>query len=361
MREYIINHGGRVAFNARLTDIVVRDGAVTGARISRRDGAALSEEDREVSAIVLAVGHSARDTFAMLLSRGAAMSRKDFAVGVRIEHLQSEIGLAQYGKAFSLLPAADYRLVSHASERAAFTFCMCPGGYVMPAASEEGGVVTNGMSNYARDGINANSALVVQVSGGDFPDDSPLAGVEFQRRLERAAFSAGGGRYSAPVQLVGDFLRDRESSRLGSVAPTYPVSPAFADLRTVLPPFVVSALKAAIPDMDRRLKGFAAPGRRSHRRRIPYQLSRAHRAGRRYAVRLAAQSLSRRRGRGVRGGHHFFRRRRTARRGGNFRPPRRLRRRAKIKSFDLTLPFVAATEKIYRHFCNFTRRFLMFS
>lgn len=259
MREYIINHGGRVAFNARLTDIVVRDGTVTGARISRRDGAAVSEEDREVSAIVLAVGHSARDTFAMLLSRGAAMSRKDFAVGVRIEHLQSEIGLGQYGKAFSLLPAADYRLVSHASERAAFTFCMCPGGYVMPAASEEGGVVTNGMSNYARDGINANSALVVQVSGGDFPGDSPLAGVEFQRRLERAAFSAGGGRYSAPVQLVGDFLRDRESSRLGSVAPTYPVSPAFADLRTVLPPFVVSALKAAIPDMDRRLKGFAAP------------------------------------------------------------------------------------------------------
>ena len=129
----------------------------------------------------------------------------------------------------------------------------------MPAASEEGGVVTNGMSNYARDGINANSALVVQVSGGDFPGDSPLAGVEFQRRLERAAFSAGGGRYSAHVQLVGDFLRDRESSRLGSVAPTYPVSPAFADLRTVLPPFVVSALKAAIPDMDRRLKGFAAP------------------------------------------------------------------------------------------------------
>lgn len=257
MREYIENHGGRVAFNAKLTDVVLRDGKIDAAVIS--EGKNGEKREIPVSALVLAVGHSARDTFEMLLSRGVAMERKDFAVGVRIEHLQSEIGRAQYGEAYSLLPPADYKLVSHASERAAFTFCMCPGGLVMPAASEEGGVVTNGMSNYARDGINADSALVVQVRSSDFPGESPLSGIAFQRELERAAFAAGGGKYGAPVQLVGDFLRDRESSAFRSVSPTYPVPPAFADLRAVLPPFVVSAIKAALPDMDRRLKGFACP------------------------------------------------------------------------------------------------------
>lgn len=257
MREYIENHGGRVVFNAKLTDVVPRDGKIDAAVIS--EGKNGEKREIPVSALVLAVGHSARDTFEMLLSRGVAMERKDFAVGVRIEHLQSEIGRAQYGEGYSLLPPADYKLVSHASERAAFTFCMCPGGYVMPAASEEGGVVTNGMSNYARDGINADSALVVQVRSSDFPGESPLSGMAFQRELERAAFAAGGGKYGAPVQLVGDFLRDRESSAFRSVSPTYPVPPAFADLRAVLPPFVVSAIKAALPDMDRRLRGFACP------------------------------------------------------------------------------------------------------
>ena len=257
MREDIQNDGGRVAFNAKLTDVVPRDGKIGAAVIS--EGKNGEKREIPVSALVLAVGHSARDTFEMLLSRGVAMERKDFAVGVRIEHLQSEIGRAQYGEGYSLLPPADYKLVSHASERAAFTFCMCPGGYVMPAASEEGGVVTNGMSNYARDGINADSALVVQVRSSDFPGESPLSGIAFQRELERAAFAAGGGKYGAPVQLVGDFLRDRESSAFRSVSPTYPVPPAFADLRAVLPPFVVSAIKAALPDMDRRLKGFACP------------------------------------------------------------------------------------------------------
>lgn len=260
MREYIVNHGGRVLFNTRLSDIVVRGGRVTAVKLCRRNGeGGNGEESVEVSALVLAIGHSARDTFEMLLSRGVAISRKDFAVGVRIEHLQSEIGLAQYGKEYSLLPAADYKLVSHASERAAFTFCMCPGGYVMPAASEAGGVVTNGMSNYARDGVNANSALVIQVTGADFSGDSPLAGVEFQRRLERAAFAAGGGTYAAPVQLVGDFLCDRESGAFRSVMPTYPISPVFANLRSIFPEFLTSALKAALCDMDRRLKGFACP------------------------------------------------------------------------------------------------------
>lgn len=256
MREYIIEHGGRVSFKTKLTDIVVRDGRVTAVKLSAEKSGL--EECTEVSALVLALGHSARDTFEMLLSRGVRLIAKDFAVGARIEHLQSEIGLAQYGKSFSFLPTADYKLVSHASDRAAFTFCMCPGGYVMPAASEEGGVVTNGMSNYARDGKNANSALIVQVTRADF-GEKPLSGVEFQRRLERAAFSAGGGSYRAPVQLVGDFLRDRESSSFGSVKPTYAAGTEFSDLRSVLPECVIQTMKVALSDMDRRLKGFASP------------------------------------------------------------------------------------------------------
>ncbi len=256
IREFIIKQGGRVEFNTKLTDLLVKDGGVKAVKW-KREGSL--EERAQVSAVVLAVGHSARDTFEMLHSRGVAMRQKDFAVGARIEHLQSEIGLSQYGRSYSLLPAADYKLVSHASERAAFTFCMCPGGYVMPAASEENGVVTNGMSNYARNGTNANSALVVQVTGRDFCSDSPLAGVEFQRRLERAAFTAGGSDYRAPVQLAGDFLKDRESARFKSVVPTYAAGTEFADLRAVLPSSVVETMKKAIVDMDRKLKGFACP------------------------------------------------------------------------------------------------------
>jgi uncharacterized FAD-dependent dehydrogenase len=212
-----------------------------------------------VSAVVLAIGHSARDTFEMLYKKGVPMRQKDFAVGVRIEHLQANVGMAQYGKAYASLPAADYKLVSHASDRAVFTFCMCPGGFVMPAASEEGGVVVNGMSNYARNEQNANSALIAQVTRADFTDDSPLAGVEFQRKLERAAFLAAGGTYAAPVQLVGDFLQDKVSSRFGDIIPTYGAGTAFADLREVLPSPVIGALKSAIVDMDRKLKGFACP------------------------------------------------------------------------------------------------------
>ena len=257
MREYILEQGGKVLFNTLLEDIKIQNGRVK--EVLLRDLNADTVSSFPVSAVVLAIGHSARDTFEMLDKKGVAMRQKDFAVGVRIEHLQSSIGFAQYGKAHTQLPAADYKLVSHASERAAFTFCMCPGGYVMPATSEEGGVVTNGMSNYARDGKNANSALIAQVSRADFGGDSPLAGIEFQRQLERAAYLAGGSNYAAPVQLIGDFLKDKESSRFGEVLPTYGAGTSFADLRAVLPAPVVEALKLSITDMDRRLKGFAAP------------------------------------------------------------------------------------------------------
>ena len=260
MRQYILSQGGEVRFRTRLEDLKISDGRVTAAVIKsvNADLVCSNEEIVPVSAVILAVGHSARDTFEMLLRRGVPMRAKDFAVGVRIEHLQEKIGYAQYGGSYKKLPAADYKLVSHASERAAFTFCMCPGGYVMPAASEEGGVVTNGMSNYAREGRNANSALIAQVTRSDF-GDAPLAGVEFQRKIERAAYQAGGGDYVAPVQRVEDFLKDRASCGFGEVLPTYAAGTAFADFRAVLPQPIIDSLKGAIVDMDRKLKGFADP------------------------------------------------------------------------------------------------------
>ncbi|MBQ8295236.1 MAG: FAD-binding protein [Clostridia bacterium] len=264
MREDILRQGGTVLFYTRLEDVFFTDGRITGVAVKRLspNGVYTGENATEklaVSAVVLAVGHSARDTFEMLLARGVPMRQKDFAVGVRIEHLQEKIGFAQYGNAYKKLPAADYKLVSHVQDRAVFTFCMCPGGYVMPAASEQGGVVTNGMSNFARDGKNANSALIAQVSRADFADDSPLAGVRFQRQIEQAAYTVGGSSYAAPTQLVGDFLQDRISDRFREVSPTYAAGTAFADLRAVLPAPVIGALKTAIGDMDRKLKGFADP------------------------------------------------------------------------------------------------------
>ena len=267
MRKYIIAQGGEVYFNTRLEDIVIQDGKLTHAVISHLNkdmgGGNTSKiasipEKIPVSALVLAIGHSARDTFEKLLARGVCMHAKNFAVGVRIEHLQNKIGMAQYGKAYPQLPPADYKLVSHGKDRAAFTFCMCPGGYVMPAASEEGGVVTNGMSNFARDGENANSALIAQVTQEDFGTDAPLGGVEFQRKLERVAYQAGGNSYAAPVQLVGDFMQNKTSTRFGDVQPTYAAGTAFANLHEVLPKAVTEALAYALVDMDRKLHGFAA-------------------------------------------------------------------------------------------------------
>lgn len=261
MRQYILSQGGRVLFHTRLEELRFENGRVKDAviRTANADMLPSNTEILPLSAVILAIGHSARDTFEMLEKKGVQMRAKDFAIGVRIEHLQEKIGLAQYGKAYTMLPAADYKLVSHASERSVFTFCMCPGGYVMPAASEQGGVVTNGMSNYARDGKNANSALIAQVTTADFGDTSPLAGMRFQKRIEQAAYLAGGKTYAAPTQLLGDFLQDKTSSRFGEVQPTYAAGTAFADMREVLPHAVIEALKKGALDMDRRLKGFACP------------------------------------------------------------------------------------------------------
>lgn len=259
LREHIESLGGEVRFETRLTDLLLGpDGALKGVVAEGERG----REEIACEALILATGHSARDTFEMLRERGATLAQKAFSVGVRIEHDQQMIDRAQYGPAAShpALGAADYKLSHHLpSGRTAYTFCMCPGGEVVAAASEPGGVVTNGMSRFARDGANANAAFLVNVGPGDFDGDDPLAGVRFQRRWERAAFELGGRTFRAPEQLLGDFLQGVASSEAGSVQPTYPIGVTYADLSDCLPEFVVASLREAAPLLDRRMRGFATP------------------------------------------------------------------------------------------------------
>ena len=258
IREEIIALGGDVRFQTRLVGLKIEGGRVTGASLRGPEG----EYALETDAVILAVGHSARDTFGMLYEAGANMSRKPFAIGARIEHRQDWIDRAQYGAAAGhpALGAADYKLAVHLPDgRSAYTFCMCPGGQVVAAASEAGGVVVNGMSLYARDGENANSALLVNVLPEDFGGDDPLAGVRFQQKWERAAFAAGGGDYRAPAQKVGDFLARRPSDGPGKVAPSYRPGVRWGSLDGCLPDFVTETMRRALPLLDRKLKGFAHP------------------------------------------------------------------------------------------------------
>ncbi len=254
LRAFVEANGGSYMFDTKVCGLGIEDGSLTSLTVQN----VKSGQSREikVDCAVLAVGHSARDTYEMLAAAGVAMEPRDFAVGVRIEHPADAIGFAQYGEKYKLLPTADYSLVSHAHERTVFTFCMCPGGVVVPAASEEGGVVVNGMSLRARDGKNSNSALMVQMRREDFGASDLFAGVRFQRELERKAFALGGSNYSAPCQLYGDFARDRLSQGFAGVKPTYAAGTAFAPLAELLPCVAAEALKAAIPDMGKRLKGF---------------------------------------------------------------------------------------------------------
>ena len=258
LRAEIIALGGDVRFETRLIGLEIENGRVTGAVLQGQEGTSTLKID----AVILAVGHSARDTFEMLAKTGAAMSRKPFAIGARIEHRQDWINRAQYGPAAGhpALGAADYKLAVHLpGGRSAYTFCMCPGGQVVAAASEAGGVVVNGMSLYARDGENANSALLVNVLPEDFGGEDPLAGVRFQQKWERAAFRAGGGDYRAPAQKVGDFLACRDSDGPGKVTPSYRPGVKWGSLDDCLPEFVTSAMREALPLLDRKLKGFAHP------------------------------------------------------------------------------------------------------
>ena len=256
--------GGEIRFRTRLVGIDMAGGAtaprVEAVSLERRESSGLLVEERlRTDALVLACGHSARDVFELLRDLGVALDRKTFAMGVRIEHLQADIDRAQYGPSAGhpALGAAPYKLVAHLpSGRSAYSFCMCPGGYVVAAASEEGGVVTNGMSLAARAGVNANSGLLANVLPSDLPGDDPLAGIELQRQCERAAFEMGGGGYVAPAQLVGDFLRRETSSAAGRVRPTYPRGVAWGEVDGCLPPYVAETLREAIPAMARHLRGF---------------------------------------------------------------------------------------------------------
>ncbi|MDY2776844.1 MAG: FAD-binding protein [Collinsella sp.] len=256
MVERIRERGGEVRFSCRLVDIDRDAGGGVRSVTLLREG---REERIPCSHLILACGHSARDVFSLLQRRGFELARKTFAMGVRIEHLQADIDRAQYGPSAGhpALGAAPYKLVAHLpNDRSLFSFCMCPGGQVVAAASEEGGVVTNGASLHARDGVNANAALLVNVTPQDLPGDDPLAGIELQRECERRAFELGGGGYRAPAQLVGDYLIGIPSTCGGDIEPTYPLGVTWGAVGLALPFHVDETLRIGIPVLARRLRGF---------------------------------------------------------------------------------------------------------
>ena len=252
IREEIKCLGGEVHFNSKVEKIDYENGKLKSIVVNG--------EEKPCEALVLAIGHSSRDTYEMLNEKGVSMEAKAFAIGVRIEHPQEVINLSQYGEQYNheKLHAADYRLTyqSERLKRGIYSFCMCPGGVVVAAASEDGRLVSNGMSYHARDLANANSALVVTVNPDDFEGDSPLRGMEFQRHYEELAFKLGGGDYKAPVQLLGDFMNDRVSTKLGRVIPSYTAGYVFKELKDCLPSYVIEAIKEAIENFDRKIKGY---------------------------------------------------------------------------------------------------------
>lgn len=258
LRKELIALGGEVRFSHQVVGFGTKDGHIASLKVSSPDG----EYELPASQVVLAPGHSARDTFEVLLALGVPMEAKPFAVGVRIEHKQSDIDASQYKAAAGHpgLPPTSYKLAYHTSDgRGVFSFCVCPGGEVVAAASEEKRVVTNGMSEFARDKVNINGGLLVSVTPDDFPGNNTLSGVAFQRRLEDAAYNLGGGSYAAPAQLVGDFLAHRASTEKGKVIPSYRPNVKWCDLHDCLPDFICTALEEALPALDRKLHGFASP------------------------------------------------------------------------------------------------------
>lgn len=256
IRNEIILLGGEVRFNTRLSNLIVKDSQLKEVVIENNGKA----ESIPCFSLILAIGHSSRDTFAMLSKNKIQMAQKPFAVGFRIEHLQTWLNKAQYGKFADLLPAADYKLFVHLPNgRTVYTFCMCPGGMVVGAASEEQGIVVNGMSNYKRDGANCNSALLCEVRPEDFGSSDPLAGVYFQQNIEHAAYTLGGSNYKAPASLLGDFMNGSLTQKFGSIVPSYQPGITFADLHQCMPNFVTSSIKEAIPLLDRKLPGFFHP------------------------------------------------------------------------------------------------------
>lgn len=253
MRAQIIALGGEIRFSSRVDDFHIADGQITGLTLS-------SGENIQSKHIAIAIGHSARDTFQALHDKGVYIEAKPFSVGFRIEHRQSVIDQARFGRnaGNEILGAADYKLVHHCKNgRSVYSFCMCPGGTVVAATSEEKRVVTNGMSQYSRNERNANSAIVVGIDPSDYPG-GPLAGLDFQRELEGRAYVMGGENYNAPAQRVGDFMKGRPSKDLGQVLPSYTPGVTLTDLAPSLPDFCIEALREAIPAFNRKIKGFAA-------------------------------------------------------------------------------------------------------
>ena len=255
IREEIIRLGGVVRFEACLTNLEIKNDKLEAIILN-------NEEKISVDDLVIATGHSARDTYQMLYDQKLKISAKAFSVGLRIEHKAEMINKSQYGDFYkhSKLSTARYKLVQHLdNKRSVYTFCMCPGGYVMAAASEDGGVVVNGMSEYAEDGENSNSALLTAVTPSDFGSDHPLAGIEFQRQWERQAYLAGGSNYFAPAQLVGDFLNKQPSKEIKNVKPSYRPGVNLTALDSCLPDYVIESLREAIPLLDKKIKGFSNP------------------------------------------------------------------------------------------------------
>lgn len=254
IRKRIIDLGSEIRFESKMENIISKDCNIKALCVNG--------EEIPCEALILAIGHSSRDTYEMLYKNNITMAAKPFAVGVRIEHSQRMIDESQYGRfaGHPRLKAADYRLTytSKTSGRAVYSFCMCPGGRVVAAASENKRLVTNGMSYYKRDMENANSAIVVSVGENDFDGETPLKGMQFQRKYEEMAYELGGGGYIAPIQLAGDFLNDEASKKIGSVIPSYKPGYEFRDLRECLPACIMGSLKEGIINFDRKIKGFAS-------------------------------------------------------------------------------------------------------
>lgn len=257
IRETIIQLGGEIRFEHKVSDVLIDE--TDGIRKLR--GVVLTDGSEILSNyVVMALGHSSRDTFQMLFERNVYIEAKPFSIGFRVEHPQSVIDTARLGKnaGHELLGAAEYRLVHHATNgRSVYSFCMCPGGTVVAAASEPGLLVTNGMSQYSRNERNANSAIVVGITPEDFPSNHPLAGIELQRKLEANAFTLGGSDYTAPAQLIGDFMIDKSSTKLGSVTPSYQPGVKLSNLTEALPKYAIEAIREAIPEFNKKIRGFS--------------------------------------------------------------------------------------------------------
>ena len=259
LRRELLALGADLRFGHKLADITVKDGCLTGLTVETEEGSYMLP----CRHALLALGHSARDTVEMLYGAGVAMTAKPFAVGVRIEHRQEDMDAAQYKQyaGHPCLPPSTYKLSCHLENgRSAFSFCICPGGQVVAAASETGRVVTNGMSEYARDQENINGALLINVTPEDYGGQTdPLAGIRFQRQMEAAAYALGGGDYRAPCQRVEDFLLHRPTAAAGRVWPSYRPGVTYTDLHRCLPPFVAEAMEQALPLLERKIRGYAAP------------------------------------------------------------------------------------------------------